>query len=129
MTMISNTFNGEKSMNNMTDSEFAVILAEFASEEMNEEEAYSWLYAVTLAVYEINTQDAKCSKGTIKRWRDLADLWGACAAERTEPNIFSLAIHRIHWGVYPNDYPQYIPTDVVDEVIKLIKKDSNAYRG
>ena len=113
----------------MSNTEFREGLAEILEEDMSNDELFCWLYSLTMTVYDIEPGDNLCSKGCVKRWNDLADIWGSCAEARDEPNLFMLALHRIHWGVESADFPKTIPPQMVDEVEKALLRDGKCYRG
>lgn len=94
-----------------------------------ENEMFVKLLATTADSYDLDINTCRCSKGRVKRWSDMADLWGRCADAKNEPNILAIAIHKIHWGIYPKNLPHEVPTEIVDNVVALLKKDGNAYRG
>lgn len=97
--------------------------------ELTDDESFAWLFAATLAVYDLNSKDFRCSNGRIKRWSDLADLWGKYAALRGEPNFFTLALHKIHWGIYSSDFPSDIPVDLIVEVQRVLQKNNDAHKA
>lgn len=113
----------------MDNVEFREELMKCLEEEMTETEKFCWLYSMTMAIYDLEELDYPCSKGHIKRWCDLADIWGRCAASRGEPNIFVLAIHKIHWGVYPANFPEHIPLEMVEVVERALIQNGEDYRG
>ena len=113
----------------MADFEFCEELKEIMATDMSDNELFYWLYSSTMAVYDIEPGNNPCSKGYVKRWNDLADIWGSCAEARDEPNLFMLALHRIHWGVEFADFPKNIPSQMVDEVEKQLLRDGECFRG
>lgn len=113
----------------MLDSEFHAIIADILAEDMSADEYFAWLYGLTLAVYNLDTKDAACSKGRIKRWSDLADIWGRCAADRGEPDLFLLAIHKVHWGIHVADFPESIPMEMVETVKSMLLQNGEPFNG
>lgn len=113
----------------MSDAEFRATIMDILNEGMSEDECFVWLYALTMSVYDIEAKENPCSKGRVKRWSDLANIWGRCAEVRGEPNLFALAIYKIHWGVYPNNIPESIPIDMVEAVEDALLQDGESYSG
>lgn len=113
----------------MTDSEFSAALSESMSAPLTEDELFYWLYSTTMAIYNLDPKTHPCSKGKVKRWTDLADLWDNCAEAKGEPNLFVLAIHKVHWGIYPKNCPENIPLEVIDAVVAELLKNGAAFRG
>lgn len=113
----------------MTDSEFSAALSEAMSAPLTEDELFYWLYSTTMAIYNLDPKTHPCSKGKVKRWTDLADLWDSCAEANNELDMFMLAMHKIHWGVLPKNCPSNIPVDVIDAIADELLKNSSAYRG
>ena len=122
MNITSSTFINDRNTLAPTSADEVLIRAE-------DNDIFAKLFAATLGIYGLEVSECLCSKGHIKRWNDLADLWGSCAADRDEPNILMIAIHRIHWGIYPKNLPKKIPVEVIDDVMALLKKEGNAHRG
>lgn len=111
----------------MTDSEFSAVLNEAMSVPLTEDELFHWLYSITLAVYDIDSSTYPCSKGSVKRWHDLANIWGRCAESRGEPNLFILAVHLIHWGIYPCNCPTNIPHMMISAIANELLTDCTAF--
>lgn len=97
--------------------------------DLTDDESFARLFAATLDVYDLELKDVLCSSGRIKRWSDLADLWGKCAAIRGEPNLFILALHKIHWGIYSSDFPSNIPVELITEVQRVLEKNDDAHKA
>lgn len=113
----------------MNDSEFSAALSEAMSLSLTEDELFYWLYSTTMAIYNLDPKTHPCSKGKVKRWTDLADLWDSCAEANNELDMFMLAMHKIHWGVLPKNCPSNIPVGVIDAIADELLKNSSAYRG
>ena len=113
----------------MSDSEFSEKLKEIMATDMTDDELFYWLYNLTMAAYDIEPYNNPYSKGRIKRWNDLANIWGSCAEVRDEPNLFTLALHRIHRGVDSTDFPERLPVQMVDEVEKALLQDGECFKG
>ena len=97
--------------------------------DLTDDESFAWLFAATLAVYDLELKNIRCSNGRFKRWSDLANLWGKCAALRGEPNLFILALHKIHWGIFPSDFPTGIPVEMIVEVQRVLQKNNDAHKA
>ena len=97
--------------------------------DLTDDKSFAWLFAATLAVYDLELKNVRCSNGRFKRWSDLADIWGKCAALRGEPNLFILALHKIHWGVYSSDFPSNIPVELIAEVQRVLQKNNDAHKA
>lgn len=113
----------------MSNEDFHAEIMRTMYEDMSDDECFHWLYALTMIVYDIKPTDNPCSKGKVKRWRNLADIWGRCAETRAEPNLFMLALHKIRWGIHPNNFPKEIPVEMVDTVEKALIRDSECFKG
>jgi len=113
----------------LSESEFHAELKDMLDEEMTEDETFLWLFDLTCEVYNIDQHKIQCSNGMIKRWRDLADLWGSCASARTELNMFELAFHKIHWGILPHNFSVAFPAEAIDTVANMLKDTGNPSRG
>lgn len=69
-----------------------------------------------------------CSKGKVKRWADLADVWMSYFEEACEYSVLEMAIHKIYWGVYPEPMRSaYVP--LVELVENELLSDGPAYRA
>lgn len=113
----------------MSEEEYHAAILEVLGEGMSDDECFAWLYALTMSVYDLDANDNPCSKGRIKRWSDLANIWGRYAEIRGEPNLFVLAIYKIHWGVYPKNNPASIPIEMVEAVENALLIDGESYSG
>lgn len=71
---------------------------------------FSQMYTLTLSVFCLSRDEARFSKGIKQRWLDLADIWKRYSDEACEYSVFDLALHKIYWGIYPENTPtEYIP--------------------
>lgn len=112
-----------------SEAEFHAKTAEILEEDLSIDESFIWLYTLTMAVYDLEEKENPCSKGCIKRWSDLGNIWGRCAEKRGEPNLFMLALHKIHWGVYPKNFPKHIPVEMVEYLERALLQDNEYNKG
>lgn len=88
---------------------------------------FNQMYQLTVKLFHVSPKVAHCSKGSKKRWRDLADIWKNHADEACEYSIFDIAIHKLYWGVYPEPMQEtYIP--LVNLVENELLSDGPAYK-
>ncbi len=88
---------------------------------------FNEMLKLTMALFSLSSTEALCSKGTKKRWKDLANIWKSYADEACEYSIFDLALHKIYWGVYPEPMKEdYIP--LVRMVEDELLSDGPAYK-
>lgn len=64
-----------------------------------ENERFQQALQATVNVYGLSKDRISLSKGRIKRWSDLASLW--YTSQPVAIDVFYLALHYIHWGIYP----------------------------
>lgn len=87
---------------------------------------FNEMHQLTTKLYCLTPAEAICSKGSKKRWSDLADVWMTCAEDACEYSVFDLVLHKIYWGVYPEPMnAEYTPLAQLVEV-ELIS-DGPAY--
>ena len=86
------------------------------------------MHKLTVALFRLSPAEAVCSKGTRKRWEELANVWQCYADETCEYSIFDLAIHKLYWGVYPEPMrDDYVP--LVRMVEDELLSDGPAYKA
>lgn len=84
----------------------------------NANKIFDDMLLLTRRLFCLSAKDSPCSRGTKKRWVDLADIWVKYANQDCDYSIFEMALHRIYWGVYP-DYTEnrHIP------LLKMVEKE------
>lgn len=91
-------------------------------------EIFNEMLALTIRIFSLSSTDLQYSRGTKKRWEDLADIWVQYANEDCEYSIFEMALHKIYWGIYP-DYTEDRHIPLLQMVEKELLSDGPAYQA
>lgn len=76
------------------------------------------MYHMTMQLFYLKPDVAVCSRGSQKRWKDLASLWTDYANEECEYSVFEIVLHKIYWGVYPD-----ITSDRYSDLLELVENE------
>ena len=87
---------------------------------------FTTAYELTLNLLKLHSTVNLCSRGPKRRWLDLAYLWES-GEDVLGCNILYAAVHKIYWGVYPDN----IKDEAVKQIISIVEKelcaDGNAF--